>query len=46
MLALATTFTGKKYRRSEAMKASEDVRTWAQTMKAALPKTENGEPIP
>jgi hypothetical protein len=41
ILQLATRFTGKKYKRSEAMKAAEDVKKWADEMKAALPVVEN-----
>lgn len=37
MLALATTFTAKKYKRGDAAKAQEDVRQWCEAMKAALP---------
>ena len=40
MLELATQYTGKKYKRSEATKAAEDVKVWADEMKAALPKVE------
>jgi len=47
MLAMASEFTGKKYKRTQVEQAAADVREWAQAMKAALPKTdENGQPIP
>ena len=36
MLALAGHFTGKAYKRGEALKASEDCLAWAQTMKLAI----------
>lgn len=41
MLKLATQITGKSYKRTEAMKAAEDVKKWADEMKAALPVVEN-----
>lgn len=37
MLKAASEITGKRYRRGEYQKAADDVRLWAQTMKAALP---------
>jgi len=37
MLAIASEYTGKKYKRGDAAKAEADVRIWVQTMKAALP---------
>lgn len=37
MLAIATEYTGKKYRRGEAAKAAADVEVWCNTMRAALP---------
>jgi hypothetical protein len=40
MLATATSFTGKKYRRGEYLKAAEDLRQWCLTMTAALPVVE------
>lgn len=46
MLEQATAITGKKYRRRDAVQAVKDVREWTQAMKAALPKTEDGKPIP
>lgn len=42
MLALATQFTGKKYKRSEAAQAADDVKKWADEMKAALPVVVEG----
>lgn len=41
MLQMATSYTKKKYKRTEALKAAEDVKKWADEMKAALPKIEN-----
>lgn len=38
MLAIATEFTGKKYKRSEAKQAAADVKVWADEMRAALPE--------
>ncbi|MBO0736568.1 MAG: hypothetical protein J2P48_08370 [Alphaproteobacteria bacterium] len=38
MLQMATRYTGRKYKRSEAAQAAEDVLQWAMEMKAALPK--------
>lgn len=38
MLSMATDYTGKKYKRSEAMQACNDIKKWACEMKAALPK--------
>lgn len=40
MLKIATSFTGKAYKRNELLKAAEDVAKWAAEMKAALPKIE------
>jgi hypothetical protein len=37
MLALASHYSGKKYRRGEYLRAAADVTTWANAMKAALP---------
>ena len=37
-LAAAGTFTGKKYKRTEAEQAKVDLKLWADTMKAALPQ--------
>jgi hypothetical protein len=41
MLELATTFSGKKYKRGEYLKAAEDLSTWIETMRAALPCEDN-----
>jgi hypothetical protein len=40
MLALVTQYTGKKYKRTEVITAAEDVKKWADEMKAALPVVE------
>jgi hypothetical protein len=38
MLAAATGITGKKYKRGEHQKAADDIKLWADTMSAALPR--------
>lgn len=38
MLKMATGYTGKSYKRGEYLKAAEDIKVWANEMKAALPK--------
>lgn len=40
MLKMATGYTGKSYKRGEYLKAANDVKKWADEMKAALPKIE------
>lgn len=40
MLAMATGYTGKAYKRGDAIKAADDVKKWANEMKAALPVVE------
>lgn len=42
MLKMATEFTGKTYKRGQHTKAAEDVATWIDTMKLAMPLTVNG----
>ena len=37
MLRMATGYTGKRYKRTELMQAADDVKRWADEMKAALP---------
>ena len=37
MLAIASTYTGKTYKRGQGQQAVEDLNVWVQTMKAALP---------
>lgn len=37
MLAMASQYTGKKYKRGDAAKAQSDVKIWCDAMKAALP---------
>jgi hypothetical protein len=39
MLKAATGITGKKYKRGEHAKAADDIKLWADTMSAALPKS-------
>jgi hypothetical protein len=39
-LKMASEITGKKYKRTEADKAREDLKVWCDTMKAALPVIE------
>jgi hypothetical protein len=42
MLAIASEYTGKKYKRTELATAQADVQTWIDTMKAAIPTTVDG----
>ena len=37
MLVMATGYTGKTYKRGDAVQAAIDVKRWADEMKAALP---------
>ena len=37
LLALATTYTGKKYKRTEGEQAMQDLNVWFQTMKSSIP---------
>lgn len=37
MLALTSTITGKKYKRSQIAEAQQDLHIWIETMKSALP---------
>jgi hypothetical protein len=37
MLALTTSITGKKYKRTQAEDAMRDLHIWIETMKSALP---------
>lgn len=37
MLAMATEYTGKKYRRGDALKAANDISKWIDAMRSALP---------
>lgn len=41
LLQLASEYTGVKYKRSEYEKAREDLTTWIETMKLALPIEDN-----
>jgi hypothetical protein len=43
MLAMATQYTGKKYKRGEHMKASEDITVWVREMRDALPTEDRRE---
>lgn len=43
LLGIAREYTGQTYKRGEYLKAADDVQTWADTMKAALPVTDNRE---
>jgi hypothetical protein len=36
-LAMATPYTGRTYKRSEAEQARRDLNVWVQTMKSAIP---------
>lgn len=40
MLRIAKEYTGKNYKRGQAMQAAEDVGVWIETMRAALPVVE------
>ena len=40
LLLMAKQFTGKTYKRSQAMQAADDVQAWADLMKASLPVVE------
>lgn len=42
MFKIAKEYTGKDYKRGQALLAYEDVRIWVETMKAAIPVTVNG----
>lgn len=46
MLRLAEQYTGKKYKRGQYDLAAADVDVWVQTMKAALPVTDNRKDDP
>ena len=37
LLALATIYTGKKYKRTEGEQAMQDLNVWFQTMKSSIP---------
>lgn len=37
MLKMASTFTGKTYKRGDAMKAHEDMHQWVEAAKASMP---------
>lgn len=41
MLAMATSYTGKKYTRKQAPQAVDDLKVWCEAMKAALPVVES-----
>ena len=38
MLALTSTITGKKYKRSQTAEPQQDLHIWIETMKSALPR--------
>lgn len=40
LLALASEYTGKQYKRNQHQQAMEDLQVWIDTMKAALPFTD------
>lgn len=44
LLAMATQYTGKHYKRGTHAQAAEDLDVWIKTMKAALPITDNRKP--
>jgi hypothetical protein len=41
MLAMATGYSGKAYKRGQYVEAANDVQKWADEMKAALPTVES-----
>lgn len=41
LLKIASEYTGKQYKRGEYQKAREDLTTWIETMKLALPIEDN-----
>lgn len=41
LLKIASEYTGKQYKRGEYEKAREDLTTWIETMKLALPIEDN-----
>lgn len=43
LLKMATSYTGKPYKRGEYLKAQADLKVWVQTMKSALPTRTIGE---
>lgn len=45
MLALATEITKKPYTRNTAEQAIEDLATWIETMRVAIPTTVDGKPV-
>jgi len=45
LLALATGYTGKGYKRGQHMQAYEDMCLWVDTMKAALPVLKDGQQV-
>lgn len=46
MREAATRITGKEYKRNELAQAAADLKTWADTMKAALPHLDGkGNPL-
>lgn len=44
-LAMAERYTGRTYKRTEWEQARADIRVWVQTMKSALPTTQDGEAV-
>jgi hypothetical protein len=45
LLALATSYTGKGYKRGQHMGAYQDMCTWVDTMKAAIPVLKDGQQV-
>ena len=41
MLAMATEYTGKKYKRGQYAEAQADLQAWIDAMKAAMPVVDN-----
>jgi hypothetical protein len=45
LLAMATEYTGQKYKRTEAKRARDDLNVWFYTMKSALPTYTDGQNV-
>lgn len=45
-LVMVTSYTGNVYKRTEAARAVADLEVWIATMRAAIPTTVDGKPVP
>lgn len=45
MLAMATEYTGKTYKRGQYVQAADDIQKWADTMAVAIPTTVDGKAV-